>query len=227
LRRIDRRQVLVLTTAALLLGGCIKMLPTSWRPPEPPPPPPPNPATQMVALESRIEQLVAIERAKINPKAEALTLDTELVGIARKRSEDLARRNTFANPGEDTHVSATMLMDQDAQFQGLLGENMAAQHYGKDTGVDVETFAHRFVEGWLASTPHKDNLAFTQYNRTGIGASVNGDTVYVVQLFASDLGLGPHTDKAPQKVTEFDNPAKAATVQQVPLRGSEGSTTAP
>jgi len=221
---IGRRRFLVLAAAAPLLSGCIKMLPTSWRPDPPPAPPPPNPATQMTALESRIAELVEIERMKLNPQALPLSLDSELVGIARRRSEDLARRNTFANPGEDTHVSATMLMDQDAQFQGLLGENMAAQHYAKDTGVDVEAFAHRFVESWVASQPHKENLAFPQYNRTGIGASVNGDTVYVVQLFASDLGLGPHIDKTPQKVSEFDTPSKAATDKTLPLRGSEGTT---
>ncbi len=213
------RRFLLTTLFALLLSSCADA------PPPAPLPPPPDPATQMTALESRINQLVDDERAKINPDARPLSLDSELVGIARRRSSDLAQRNSFANPGEDTHISATMLMDQDAQFQGLLGENLAAQHYAKQTGVDVETFAHLFVDSWLASKAHKDNLALTDYNRTGIGAAVNGDTVYVVQLFATDLGLGPHIDASPKKATEYPDATRPTETgaPDVRLRGSQGT----
>jgi uncharacterized protein YkwD len=180
----------------------------------------------MGALESRINQMIDNERLKINPAAQPLALDSELVGIARRRSEDMASRNSFANPGDDTHVSATMLMDKDALFQGLLGENIAAQHYVKQSGVDVETFAKRFVDTWLASDPHRKNLAFTDYNRTGVGAAVNADTVYVTQLFATDLGLGPYKDTTtPKNVTELPDAAEAnAPGNAAPtLKGSRSS----
>ena len=49
-------------------------------------------------------------------------------------------------------------------------------------------FAQRFLDEWMKSQPHRENLAFADYDRTGVGAAVNGDTVYVAQLFASDLG---------------------------------------
>jgi uncharacterized protein YkwD len=213
---ISRRAALI--GAALLLGACATA--------KAPPPPPPDPATQMGALESRINQLIDDERLKINPAAQALALDSELVGIARRRSEDMAKRNTFANPGADTHVSATMLMDKDALFQGLLGENIAAQHYVKQSGVDVETFAKRFVDTWLESEPHRKNLAFTDYNRTGVGAALNGDTVYVTQLFATDLGLGPYKDTAaPKKVTELPDAAEASAGSTAPnLKGPQTSS---
>lgn len=191
-------------------------------------PPPPDPKTQMVALESRINQLIDDERTKLNPAAQPLALDSELVGIARRRSEDMANRNTFAGPGDDTHISATMLMDQDALFQGLLGENVAAQHYVKQSGVDVESFAKRFVDTWMQSEPHRKNLAFTDYNRTGVGAAVNGDTVYVTQLFATDLGLGPYKDTTtPKKVIEYQDATKAAAKDApAPAVGFNGSETA-
>ena len=69
-------------------------------------------------------------------------------------------------------------------FQGLLGENIAAQYYTKAGGVDVDAFAKRFVETWLKSKSHRDNLAFPEYDRTGVGAAVDGNTVYVTQLFS-------------------------------------------
>jgi len=76
--------------------------------------------------------------------------------------------------------------------------------------VDVDVFAHRFVDTWLASPSHKDNLAFAGYDRSGVGAAVNGDTIYVTQLFATDLGL-PKPAPASRPVTQFNDPAAATT----------------
>jgi uncharacterized protein YkwD len=78
-------------------------------------------------------------------------------------------------------------MDKDAAFEGLLGENIATQPYYPKYGVDVETFARRVVGIWLASKNHRENLADPAYSRTGVGAAVNGNTVYVTELFAADL----------------------------------------
>jgi hypothetical protein len=124
-------------------------------------------------------------------------------------------------------------MAEDAKFQGLLGENLAAQHYVKQSGVDVEQYAQRFLDEWMKSQPHRENLAFADYDRTGVGAAVNGDTVYVAQLFASDLGI--KADRDPNSgVTEFPsaeaarsaaNPAAGpaeAPADPLRLRGAQG-----
>jgi uncharacterized protein YkwD len=161
--------------------------------------PPPDPATLMPALETRIAVLIEEEREKIDAKARPLVIDPELSGIARKRAADMAAKNYLAHAAPSGETSASILMDQDPRFQGLLGENMAAQHYVKQTGVDVNAFARAIVDQWLKSRQHHDNLAFADYNLTGIGAAVNGDTVYVTELFATDLGLGPHLDQAAPK----------------------------
>jgi len=176
----------------------------------------------MPALETRIYRLILDQRRAIDPKARNLALDPELVGIARKRSAAMARTNSFADAGGDKHVSATMLMDEDATFQGLVGENVAAQHFTAQSGIDVDTFAQRFVEGWIASAPHKANLSFADYNRTGVGAAVNGDTIYVTQLFATDLGLGPHNASAPaSQVEPVASPQKGKDdSEKLPLRGT-------
>jgi len=44
-------------------------------------------------------------------------------------------------------------MQQDEKWQGLLGENLAAQHYTKQSGVAVDDFAQRFLDEWLKSPP--------------------------------------------------------------------------
>ena len=174
----------------------------------------------MPALETRIEALVESERTRIDPAARSLTVDAELTAIARKRSTDMARTNSFST-GDDPHASATMLMNEDAKFQGLVGENVAAQHYIPEQGVDPEVFAKRFVDSWLASKPHKNNLAFPDYDRTGVGAAVNADTVYVTQLFTTDLGLGARTGGPDSDVKPVESPQKGKDeTETVPLRGT-------
>ena len=100
-------------------------------------------------------------------------------------------------------------MNEDQEFQGLLGENLAAENFTRQRGVDVETFAQRFVDTWLASPPHKDNLSYTAYDRSGIGAAVNGETIYVTLLFATDLGLSHVKDPKKRKVSEWKDPQSA------------------
>ncbi|HEX4304235.1 MAG TPA: CAP domain-containing protein [Rhizomicrobium sp.] len=208
----------------LLLAGCSTMESVVS-----PPAPPPDPRTLMPALEQRIAVLIADERSRIDPKARTLMIDPELSDVARKRSIDMAAKSYVGHTAPNGDTSATILMAEDVHFQGLLGENIAAQRYIPAVGVDVETFARRFVATWLASAPHKENLSFADYNHTGVGAAVNGDTVYVTQLFSTDLGLGPHPDDPlPPVITPVPSArdGKAAMPPPDPgvaLRGSEGT----
>jgi uncharacterized protein YkwD len=155
------------------------------------PPAPPDPRTQMLALAGRIETLVQEERLKLDPSAKTLVLDPELTKIAQARARDMAEKDYLAHAAPNGDTSASLLMADDATWQGLLGENLAAQHYLKVSGVDVDVFAQRFLDEWIKSDPHRENLSYPAYDRTGVGAAVNGDTVYVAELFASDLGLKP------------------------------------
>jgi uncharacterized protein YkwD len=174
-----------------------------------------DPATQMRPLEDRVFTLVLNERKDLDPAAKPLVLDPILMDVARKRSVDMAAKGYFEDRAPDGTTSASMVMDEDARFQGLLGVNMAAQHYTKLSGVDVEAFAHRFLDTWLASQSHKQNLAFPDYNRTGVGCAINGDTVYVTQLFATDLGLPPpKEDTKKETVSAMPSPQAAKSALQ-------------
>ena len=190
-------------------------------------PPPPDPHTQMIALEARIFDLIQDERRKIDPNAKPLILDSELVGVARKRSGDMAAKNYMDHTAPDGSTSASIIMDEDQDFQGLLGENIAEQHYTPALGVDVDTFARRFVDTWLASDGHRKNLAYPAYDRSGVGAAVNGDSIYVVQLFATDMGLPPPTREPQRKVTQFDDPKAAGAASPAPAAGGQVATPTP
>jgi len=162
--------------------------------PEPaytPPPPPPDPHTQMAALELRIFDLVQEERRRLDPNAKTLALDSELVGVARKRSADMAAKGYMNHAAPDGTTSTTLIMDEDRDFQGLLGENIAGQYYTPALGVDVDAFARKFVDIWMANPDNRALLATPQYDRSGVGAAVNGNEVFAVELFATDLGLPP------------------------------------
>jgi uncharacterized protein YkwD len=206
-----------LLLAALALAGCATQAPPAG------PPAPPDPKTQMGALETRIAVLVEEERHRIDPKARPLAIDPELAKIARARASDMADKKYLAHQGPDGATSATLLMKADAKWQGLLGENLAAQHYTKQSGVTVDEFARRFLDEWLKSPPHRENMAFVNYDHAGVGAAVNGDTVYVALLFSTDLGLPPPKLDGPSStVTRLDSPAAATAVpagsQPPPLR---------
>jgi uncharacterized protein YkwD len=219
--------------AVLALAGCQNMpsldaVAARTQPDKPaaPQPPPPDPKTQMAALENRVATVVIEARQKIDPRARTLAIDPELTSIARARAADMAAKNYLAHAAPNGDTSATLLMAADDKFQGLLGENLAAQHYTVATGVDPDAFAQRFLETWLSSAPHKDNLAFADYDRTGVGAAVNGDTVYVAQLFASSLGTRTAGDMT---VVPLDKPADAKPGEPGPsdpeplrLRGAMG-----
>ena len=206
--------------AALAIAGCATA---------PPGPIQIDPRTQMAALEIRIAILVEEQRHRLDPNAKSLAIDPELSRIARARASDMAAKNYLAHAAPNGDTSASLLMQQDAQWQGLLGENLAAQHYTKQDGVTVNDFAQRFLDEWLKSPPHRENMIFANYDHAGVGAAVNGDTVYVALLFSTDMGLKPRPAEGPANaVTSWQSPTAAAKAAPPPadplrLRGAIGA----
>jgi uncharacterized protein YkwD len=216
------KQILI-AAALVALAGCETMAPASRAPV------PPDPRTQMPALEQRIAVLVAEQRHKLDPNAKTLAIDPQLARIARARAADMASKNYLAHAAPDGSTSASLLMKADSKWQGLLGENLAAQHYTAASGVAVEVFAQRFLDEWLKSPPHRDNMVFADYDHAGVGAAVNRDTVYVALLFSTDLGLPPPRENGPPSaVSTYLSPGAARDDkpegQPAPLRlrGAEG-----
>lgn len=150
-----------------------------------------DPHTQMAALETRIFELIQTERSKIDPNAKTLMLDSELVGAARRHAADMARKNYLAHASPTGETTDTIIMDEDAQFQGLLGENIALVYFNPKLNIDVNAMAQQFVNIWLQSPKHRETLSGALYDRSGVGAAVTGNSVYVTELFATNLGLPP------------------------------------
>jgi hypothetical protein len=76
-------------------------------------------------------------------------------------------------------------------------------------------------------------MIFANYDHAGVGAAVNGDTVYVAMLFSTDMGLKPRLDEgAATAITSWESPsaaakapapkAPAAKTDSPRLRGSQG-----
>jgi uncharacterized protein YkwD len=212
----------LLAVAALLVLAACATVPKA--------PSPPDPHSVMPALESRIAVLVEETRHRLDPAAKPLAIDPELSGVARARAADMAAKKYLAHAAPDGTTSASLLMQKDARWQGLLGENLAAQHYVAQVGVPVNDYAQRFLDEWLKSPPHRDNMVFAKYDHAGVGAAVNGDTVYVAVLFSTDMGLPPPPADVggTSTVTNFASPAAAqaapAAVPPEPLRlrGAQG-----
>jgi uncharacterized protein YkwD len=180
------RSIVRATLCAFLvvaIGGCAGLFGPSE----------PDPAARMPALEKRIFALVVEKRLAVDPKAHALSFDPTLSDVARERSAKMAKADSFAGDG-DPHGAATLLMRQDAKFQGLVVENVAAQHFTPGQDIDVETFAKRFVDTWAASKAHLETLSFADFERSGIGATANGHTIYVAQVFTVEFAPGDKTE---------------------------------
>ncbi|HEY5337136.1 MAG TPA: CAP domain-containing protein [Rhizomicrobium sp.] len=206
------RKALVPILLLLACAGCAGDMGFSRKPA-----PPPDPHTQMAALEDRVFTLIEQERVKIDPAAKTLALDSELVGVAREKSADMATKNYLAHKSPDGQTTADIIMDKDQDFQGLLGENIAAEGYDPKYGIDVETYAHAIVNTWLGSADHKQNLSYAPYNRAGVGAAVNDGMVYVTQLFATDMGLPPPEQQhAVRPIQQFADPKTAGNASKPP-----------
>jgi len=70
-------------------------------------------------------------------------------------------------------------------------------------------------------------MVFANYDHAGVGAAVNGDTVYVAVLFSTDMGLKPRGPQGPANaITSWDSPAAASATpppEPLRLRGAAGA----
>ena len=69
----------------------------------------------------------------------------------------------------------------------LVAENSAAQYFSPAAGIDPDAMAQGFLQIWLQSPSHRQNVIYKEFDRAGIGVAVNGNTIYASTVFAADL----------------------------------------
>src|SRR5882762_9622026 len=149
----------------------------------------PNPVLQqqLAALKVRLFELVEEER--MQGGAKPMSLDPDLATAAQAHSDEMARKRSFDTKNPNGNLAVNTLLSTDPKFIGFFAENSAAQYFTPSLGIDPDAMANGFLEIWLGSPTHRSNLTYKDFDRTGIGIAVNGNAIYVSEVFTSDLGL--------------------------------------
>jgi len=167
--------------------------------PEPVPSKKPKPAISVPDLEKRIHVLINRERAAhgLTP----LAWDTDLSGIARGHSKDMARRGYFSHDSPEGRDFSFRYRKQGYTCALQAGDNIHAgaenialmSLYRSITTINgvayydwnsAEQIAASTVQGWMNSPGHRKNILTPYWLNQGIGAFISpDDKVYVTQNF--------------------------------------------
>lgn len=164
--------------------------------------PPVTPAPDVPAAPNeKINDIAQLIRRGINDERVAhnlvaLTVDPPLVEIAQTRSNDMIRRAYFSHQDPQLGTVAFQDLIRSRQIRFLFaGENIAEI---KNQGTTVPTaltvysrygpgeIANQFVDGWINSQEHRDNILNPHFTKTGIalGVSIDGTRIVASQIFA-------------------------------------------
>jgi uncharacterized protein YkwD len=151
--------------------------------------------TSIVRAEHQAEEIIAKlineERARFAPDALELQANGELDRIARERSGYMAHGGPFAHEDAQGRPVAMDQIKSRVSLYGYFGENIMMEKW-ENLSFDALRFAREAVDGWMASEGHRANILSPNYDRSGIGVIINGNSAYATQVF-----YGPQRD-APQ-----------------------------
>ena len=152
------------------------------------------------ALEKRIHELINQQRK--NNGLSLLQYDPNLVSIARKHSEDMAKNNFFSHynlqglgPTErGIKTGYSCRKDYGSHYTIGIAENIMQNNlYNSVTyynGIpryawnSQEEIAQSTVNGWMNSPGHRENILTSSYDKEGIGVAIaSDDKVYITEDF--------------------------------------------
>lgn len=133
----------------------------------------------MITLASEIHRLTNLERSKAG--VAILAYDEALAVIATGHSEDMAEDDYFSHTTPEGCTLTCRI--EAAGYQALAwGENLAWR--SSDTLPEAKNLAAIFVDMWMDSPGHKQNLISGNFTREGIGLAKIGTKVYATANFA-------------------------------------------
>ena len=161
------------------------------------------PAISISELEKQVHNLINSERAKNG--LQALTLDNELSIVARKHSEDMAKRNYFNHTSPEGYGAVDRCKQGNINISKNPGngvyylgcaENifkcpLVKTYWYNRSGVlasaeyySLSEMAEVAVQGWMNSKGHRDNILTKYWRAEGIGiATSDSGDVYITQDF--------------------------------------------
>ena len=142
-----------------------------------PPPPTPSQPTDLVTL---LHSLSNTSREQNN--LANLTFDTKLSALAKKRSEEMLDQHYFS------HTSPNGC-DLQCRFTSASYESFAwGENLAESTSYQMlssRELAEMFMESWLKSSEHRNNLLSKQFTHQGIAAASKGGRIVVTVIFAA------------------------------------------
>ncbi len=158
-----------------------------------------QPSVHLVDLQMQIHDLINKERRKHG--LSALAWNDTLSEIARRHSQDMARRNFFSHVSPEGHDLAYRYKQEGYScsvtvreriyggaeniFQNNLYDRVmivnGVSHYDWNT---AGTIAASTVRGWMNSPGHRKNILTPHWRSEGIGIAISpDDKVYITENF--------------------------------------------
>ncbi|HAS54482.1 MAG: hypothetical protein A2X56_10150 [Nitrospirae bacterium GWC2_57_13] len=159
----------------------------------------PQPKVSAPDLEQRVHALINKERQ--GKGLSTLAWDERLSRIARKHSEDMAKRRYFSHDSPEGHGFSARYSDagyvcavRDGRyiytgaeniFQNNLFDRIITMNNVKYYDWNKpEEIAETTVKGWMNSTGHRKNILTPQWGKEGIGVYITPDgKVFITQNF--------------------------------------------
>lgn len=132
--------------------------------------------------EALIETGIDEARARNSADAPPLAADAALTEIAQARSRAMAAGIAeFSHTDSEGHFIAADMVAKRFGPYGAIGENILK--LGGSRHFTAAEFARAAVEGWMQSPGHRKNILNPDYDASGIGVALVGDTAYATQVF--------------------------------------------
>ena len=130
----------------------------------------------MAEVEQKIYEKINEERSKAG--VATLSYNSTMEKYARIKSQDMGDRGYFDHVDPEGNL-ITVKMQQDGVRYNAWGENIA--YIG---GVsDADALATQFMNNWMNSQGHRENILSTNFTSVGVGVYKSGNRVYATQEF--------------------------------------------